>query len=63
VWAWTLAWQQDWEAAAQAAVEVLGHLTASELRPYRALWAYLGNASAAAASAVLAEDLLAALSQ
>lgn len=42
--AWTLAWQQDWEAAARAAVDVLEHLTAPELRPYRALWAYLGSA-------------------
>lgn len=42
--AWTLAWQQDWESAARAAVDVLEHLTASSLRPYRALWAYLGSA-------------------
>ena len=42
--AWTYAWQQDWEPAARAAVEVLETLTASALRPYRALWAYLGSA-------------------
>lgn len=50
--AWSLAWQHDWEAAAQAAVDVLEHLTAAGLRPYRALWAYLGGAW----SALAAED-------
>jgi hypothetical protein len=50
--AWSLAWQQDWEAAARTAVEVLEHLTAAGLRPYRALWAYLGGAL----SALAAED-------
>jgi hypothetical protein len=49
--AWTLAWQQDWEAAARAAVDVLEHLTAPELRPYRALWAYLGSAWSGLAAA------------
>lgn len=49
--AWTLAWQKDWETAARAAVEVLEHLTAPELRPYRALWAYLGSAWSALAAA------------
>jgi DEAD/DEAH box helicase len=49
--AWTCAWQQDWEDAAQAAVDVFENLTAPGLRPYRALWAYLGSAwSALAAS-------------
>jgi hypothetical protein len=50
VQAWTLAWQQDWEAAARAAVDVFEHLTASALRPYRALWAYLGSAWSALAA-------------
>ena len=49
--AWTHAWQQDWESAAQAAVDVFENLTASGLRPYRALWAYLGSAWSALASA------------
>ena len=42
--AWVLAWKQDWAAAAREAVDVLEQLTAPELRPYRALWAYLGSA-------------------
>jgi hypothetical protein len=42
--AWSLAWQQDWEGASRAAVDVLEHLTSPSLRPYRALWAYLGSA-------------------
>jgi hypothetical protein len=49
--AWTYAWQQDWESAARAAVAVFENLTASGLRPYRALWAYLGSAWSALASA------------
>ena len=49
--AWTLAWQQDWEAAARAAVDVLEHLMSPELRPYRALWAYLGSAWSGLAAA------------
>lgn len=48
--AWNLAWQQDWEAAARAVVNVLEHLQAPELRPYRALWAYLGSAWSALAA-------------
>lgn len=42
--AWQAAWRQNWEVAAGAAVDVLEHLTASSLRPYRALWAYLASA-------------------
>jgi hypothetical protein len=42
--AWQAAWEQDWEAAARGAVEVFEHLTASDLRPYRSLWAYLASA-------------------
>ncbi|WP_158641434.1 DEAD/DEAH box helicase [Amycolatopsis eburnea] len=42
--AWTYAWQQDWESAARTAGEVFENLTASTLRPYRALWAYLASA-------------------
>lgn len=42
--AWTYAWQQDWESATRAAVDVFENLTASALRPYRALWLYLGSA-------------------
>lgn len=49
--AWACAWQQDWEAAARAAVGVFDHLTAPGLRPYRALWAYLGSAWSALAAA------------
>ncbi|MCX4974995.1 DEAD/DEAH box helicase [Streptomyces sp. NBC_00620] len=48
--AWTYAWQQDWESAARAAVEVFENLQAPGLRPYRALWAYLGSAWSALAS-------------
>ncbi|GHH38195.1 hypothetical protein FHS35_007614 [Streptomyces umbrinus] len=48
--AWTYAWQQDWESAARTAVEVLENLRAPGLRPYRALWAYLGSAWSALAS-------------
>lgn len=48
--AWTYAWQQDWESAARTAVEVFENLTAAGLRPYRALWAYLGSAWSAQAS-------------
>ncbi|WP_460545878.1 DEAD/DEAH box helicase [Glycomyces halotolerans] len=44
VQAWNLAWQERWEDAALAAVEVLEHLTAPGLRSYRALWAYLASA-------------------
>lgn len=42
--AWRLAWQLDWDNAARAAVDVVEHLRAAELRPYRALWLYLGSA-------------------
>jgi hypothetical protein len=49
--AWARAWQQDWEQAARAAVEVYENLTAPGLRPYRALWAYLGSAWSAIAAA------------
>ncbi|ROP42786.1 DEAD/DEAH box helicase [Pseudokineococcus lusitanus] len=42
--AWTFAWERDWEAAARTAVEIMEKLTAAPLRPYRALWAYLGSA-------------------
>jgi hypothetical protein len=62
--AWELAWQQDWEAAARAAVAVMEGLTADPLRPYRALWAYLGSAwssLAAADGASAAEDRAAQL--
>jgi len=48
--AWTYAWQQDWESAARTAVEVFENLKAPGLRPYRALWAYLGSAWSALAS-------------
>jgi Helicase C-terminal domain len=48
--AWTYTWQQDWESAARTAVDVFENLTASGLRPYRALWAYLGSAWSALAS-------------
>lgn len=41
--AWRAAWEQDWEEAARGAVDVYEHLTASDLRPYRSLWAYLGS--------------------
>lgn len=41
---WALAWQQDWESASRATVSVLEQLTGPRLRPYRALWAYLGSA-------------------
>jgi len=47
---WQAAWRQDWEAAARGAVDVLEHLTASDLRPYRSLWAYLGSAWSALAA-------------
>ncbi|WP_417219625.1 DEAD/DEAH box helicase family protein [Arthrobacter sp.] len=49
--AWTHAWQQEWDAAASAAVEVFEHLTSPGVRPYRALWAYFGSAWSALASA------------
>jgi Rad3-related DNA helicase len=48
--AWTYAWQQDWEAAANVAVEVHERLNSPGVRPYRALWAYLGSAWSALAS-------------
>ncbi|WP_199514910.1 DEAD/DEAH box helicase [Nucisporomicrobium flavum] len=48
--AWNYAWQQDWESAARTAVEVLERLKAPSLRPYHALWAYLGSAWSALAS-------------
>ncbi|MFF4227991.1 DEAD/DEAH box helicase [Streptomyces sp. NPDC001820] len=48
--AWTYAWQQDWESAARTAVEVSDNLQAPGLRPYRALWAYLGSAWSSLAS-------------
>jgi hypothetical protein len=50
VQACNLAWQQDWESAARAAVDVFEHLTAPDLRPDRALWAYLGSAWSSQAS-------------
>ncbi|MCX2933435.1 DEAD/DEAH box helicase [Mycobacterium sp. CVI_P3] len=49
--AWAAAWRQDWETATRAAIDVLEHLTAEGLRPYRALWAYLGAAWSALAAA------------
>lgn len=42
--AWRLAWQQDWDNASKAAVGVLDHLAAEDLRPYRAFWSYLASA-------------------
>ncbi|MGW2307755.1 DEAD/DEAH box helicase family protein [Actinomadura luteofluorescens] len=51
VQAWAYAWQQDWEAAARVAIEVFENLRTPGLRPYRALWAYLGSAWSALASA------------
>jgi hypothetical protein len=48
--AWRYAWQQDWDSAARMAVEVFENLQAPGLRPYRALWAYLGSAWSARAS-------------
>ncbi|MET3960020.1 hypothetical protein ABIE52_006955 [Rhodococcus sp. OAS809] len=42
--AWSHAWKQDWEGAARAAIDVLNNLPPTSLRPYRALWAYLGSA-------------------
>lgn len=51
VQAWTYAWQQDWESAARTAIEVFENLRTPGLRPYRALWAYLGSAWSALASA------------
>jgi DEAD/DEAH box helicase len=48
--AWTYVWQQDWESAARAAVEVFENLTAPGLRPYRALWMYLASAWSALTS-------------
>ncbi|MGH3712034.1 MAG: DEAD/DEAH box helicase [Micromonosporaceae bacterium] len=42
--AWQAAWQQIWDLAGMTAADVLEHLTGSDLRPYRALWAYLGSA-------------------
>jgi hypothetical protein len=48
--AWTYAWQQDWDSAARMAVEVYESLQVTGLRPYRALWAYLGSAWSALAS-------------
>ncbi|MEW2290989.1 DEAD/DEAH box helicase [Streptomyces sp. NPDC047841] len=61
--AWQAAWQQDFDRASREAVEVLNHLTGQELRPYQALWAYLGSAWAslavdAPAAAERAEQLL-----
>jgi hypothetical protein len=48
--AWTYAWQQDWESATRVAVDIFENLTASALRPYRALWLYLGSAWSALAA-------------
>ncbi len=39
-------WQSDYEAALAAAESVLGGLTATELRGYRALWHYLAGSAA-----------------
>ncbi|MEV7465469.1 DEAD/DEAH box helicase [Streptomyces kronopolitis] len=47
--AWQAAWQQDFDRASREAVEVLNQLTGQELRPYQALWAYLGSAWASLA--------------
>lgn len=47
--AWQAAWQQDWDRASREAVEVLNRLTGKELRPYQAMWAYLGSAWASLA--------------
>ncbi|MEU6216965.1 DEAD/DEAH box helicase [Streptomyces sp. NPDC047022] len=41
--AWQAAWLEDWDAASRCAVQVLDLLTGEELRPYQALWAYLGS--------------------
>lgn len=51
VQAWQAAWRRDWEGAARAAVAVLEHLTEPDLRPYRALWAYLGGSWSTLAAA------------
>ncbi len=39
-------WQQDYEAALGCAESVLGKLTSSDLRGYRALWHYLAGSAA-----------------
>ncbi|MEU9339904.1 hypothetical protein AB0D74_01590 [Streptomyces sp. NPDC048278] len=44
--AWQAAWQEDWDTASRGAVQVLDLLTGEELRPYQAMWAYLGSACA-----------------
>lgn len=48
--AWQAAWAGDWDAASLEAVAVLESLTGPALRPYRALWAYLGSAWSALAA-------------
>ncbi|MFD4243686.1 DEAD/DEAH box helicase [Streptomyces sp. NPDC058525] len=61
--AWQAAWLEDWDAASQSAVQALNLLTGEELRPYQAMWAYLGSAWArlatgAPAAPARAEQLL-----
>ncbi|MEU2391961.1 DEAD/DEAH box helicase [Streptomyces sp. NPDC007369] len=63
VLAWQAAWLEDWDAASQRAVQALNLLTGEELRPYQAMWAYLGSAWArlatgAPAAPARAEQLL-----
>lgn len=41
--AWQAAWHEDWDTASRSAVQVLDLLTGEELRPYQAMWAYLGS--------------------
>lgn len=62
--AWQAAWEEDWERAAAAAVNVMDRLPGPALRGYRSLWAYLGSAwstLAAAAGTVGAADRAARL--
>lgn len=43
VLAWRAAWAEQWESAAQLAMEVHAGLNGTELTPYRSLWAYLSH--------------------
>jgi hypothetical protein len=63
VTAWQAAWREDWDTASRRAVQALDLLTGEELRPYQAMWAYLGSAWArlspgAPAATARAEQLL-----
>ncbi|MFJ7280540.1 hypothetical protein [Kitasatospora sp. NPDC098663] len=63
VMAWQAAWLEDWDTASRGAVQVLDLLPGDELRPYQAMWAYLGSvwarlATGAPGAAARAEQLL-----